>query len=84
MEVGIQSASVKSKPIKDGITTVQAAKILGLDPSAIRKRALAGTLPFEKRGRDTYVSRGLIMKEARAAAKNDSKPKRGRPKIKKR
>lgn len=83
VEVGIQSAPVKSKPIKDGITTVQAAKILGLDPSAIRKRALAGTLPFEKRGRDTYVSRRRIMKELRAAAKNGSKPNRGRPKTKK-
>lgn len=49
---------------KDEITTIEAAAILGLDPSAIRHRILIGTLKSEKRGRDHLVSRKAIQAEA--------------------
>lgn len=50
--------------IKDAITTIEAAKILGVDPSTIRHRILADKLEWEKRGRDLYVSRKVIQNEA--------------------
>ena len=37
------------------LTSAQAAKRLGLDPSSIRRLILAGTLPAEKFGRDWKI-----------------------------
>jgi excisionase family DNA binding protein len=63
--------------IKDAITTIEAAGILGLDPSAIRHMIRRGKLAFEKRGRDNYVSKATIQQlkiaKATRAKKNGSK-----------
>ena len=48
--------------IKDPITTIQAGAILKCDPSAIRHRTKAGTLDFEKMGRDIVVSQKAVEK----------------------
>lgn len=52
--------------IKDPITTIEAARILGIDPSAIRHRIRNKTLKAEKIGRDNVVSRKVIEIEAQS------------------
>ena len=51
--------------IKDPITTIEAARILDLDPSALRHRIRKGQLEAEKIGRDHVVSRRVIEAEKR-------------------
>jgi len=58
---------------RDLITTVEAAQILGLDPSAIRHRIRKGKLKAERVGRDHLVSRRTIEAE-KAARKEKAGP----------
>jgi excisionase family DNA binding protein len=46
--------------IKDPITTIEAARILGCDPSTLRHRIRNGRLTAERVGRDHFVSRKVI------------------------
>jgi hypothetical protein len=57
-------ATVRPVKIKDPITTIEAARILGLDPSALRHRIRKGKLEADKLGRDHVVSLKVIKAEA--------------------
>lgn len=59
----LQSATMK---IKDPITTIEAARILDVDPSAIRHRIRKGKLKSERVGRDHFVSRLVVESEKRS------------------
>ena len=50
--------------IKDPITTIEAAEILGLDPSTLRHRIRKGQIESERIGRDHVLSRRVIETEA--------------------
>lgn len=51
--------------IKDPITTIEAARILDVDPSTLRHRIRKGKLRSERIGRDHLVSRLVIETEKR-------------------
>jgi excisionase family DNA binding protein len=57
-------AKVSPVKIKDPITTIEAARILGVDPSTLRHRIRKGKLESVKAGRDHMVSRRVIEAEA--------------------
>lgn len=65
------------------LTTIEAAKILGVDPSRVRQLARAGTMPYIERGGIYFLHRRLstrqnngIQNPARSARKRfDAEPK---------
>ena len=76
--MAIKTMKLSANPkvmIKDAITTIEAAAILGRDPSAVRHMIRRKTLDYERRGRDNYVSKKAVLKilEQREAKTNGKK-----------
>ena len=44
------------------LTTIQTAKLLGVNPSRVRQFILAGRLPAQKIGRDLFVKEQDVLK----------------------
>ncbi len=57
--------------VKDPITTVEAAQILGLTTARVRQLVLAGMLPDKKFGRENMIERAdvLALKKQRSKRK---------------